>query len=76
MRTEKQVLRDFKDMGYKITFDDEDEIYLEYDLTMIEISKVFKCYRSYYTLNKVSVFVSVEVHKLLHELFKIWGWLK
>lgn len=76
MRTEQEVLNDFEKLGYSITI--KDECFLELINTnngiTIDIDFEDKEYwkeNSYcYTMR-----FTMQEHKLLTELFAIWGWL-
>jgi hypothetical protein len=82
MRTEEEVLKDFEKLGYEV---DNDEIALELYLheeigfiinnVEIFISKRKKRY-IVRNLNDTSQSIGMEEHKLLNELFAIWGWIE
>lgn len=76
MRTEKQVLKGFRKLGYKITLNDEDFIILESDTFSIKILKYFECYECYHTKTHLSSVINSREHKLIHELIKLWRWIK
>ena len=76
MRTEEEVLKDFKKLGYKITSNDEVSMYLEKQLYIIRVFKISKCYDCQYKYSSSSFILDLEDHKLLHELFEIWRWLE
>ena len=71
MRTEQEVLKDFEKLGYDVhiksctirfkSLDDEETFYID------------KTSRTYET--NTSHYIGVDEHKLIHELFEIWGWL-
>lgn len=77
MRTEEQVLKDFEQLGYRIKEIMPRHIILETEFYGIQISKFFE---SYYCYNKdqdgSAGAIRMIEHKLLHELFKIWGWIE
>ena len=95
MRTEDEVLKDFKKLGYNI-YNDENHLILEnmYNDKCMAIGKLLQtifCYKRveksyetiingnrmemkyYYTAEPNSLLINE--FELLHELFKIWGWL-
>lgn len=87
MRTEKEVLKDFRKLGYKITKSKSKYahfIYLKqhlYSINGIKVSKFininliqkqYKCFNDFY---KYEENITMQEHKLLTDLFKIWGWL-
>ena len=68
---EQKIFKEFEDKGYKITekiaFGQAFVIEKGYSLDVI----VYKTKREYKTrLGEISI----ELHKLLHRLFEIWGW--
>lgn len=77
MRTEEEVIKDFEELGYEIRENKKSNI-LEFwlieddyeDTLVFEIDKDFKTYN---TLQ--GMYVEMKEHKLLNELFSIWGWL-
>lgn len=77
MRTEEQVIKDFEKIGYKLTQVNEYLIKLQKEWDEILIDFKNKTYlKSYGTFDFDSVSITVEEHKLLHELFKCWGWIE
>lgn len=81
MRTEEQVLNDFKKLGYKEQYYDVD--YYEFVKKIDKHSnhividrnlKLVGSYMSVYT-REYPYSIDLEEHKLLHELFECWGWL-
>ena len=77
MRTEEQVIKDFEKIGYKLTQVNEYLIKLQKEWDGILIDFKNKTYlKSYGTFDFDSVSITVEEHKLLHELFKCWGWIE
>lgn len=80
MRTEQEVLKDFEDLGYEVVCNNNLRIKLENNGEIIAISK-YSCWYSskrYDEYNKyegISVPIGMKEHKLLNELFTIWGWL-
>lgn len=77
MRTEIEILRDFEEFGYKI-YRGENEIFI-YELYIeIEIDFELKEYQKQRAIGVgkwVSCCLTLKEHKLLHELFELWGWL-
>lgn len=84
MRTEKEILKDFEQLGYKINED--------YSAYMIRLEKENKDYVLRIDIDKSSlgyckyeitksdcsertIYVRFWEHKLIHELFECWGWL-
>lgn len=85
MRTEEEVLKDFEKLGYKINknysnyfiwLDIEDEK----DILRIDIEKIPFSYCKFDIRKKDCherpIIINMHEHKLLHELFEIWGWLE
>lgn len=75
-RTEGQVLKDFEKIGYTAIKRYKNELKLEADFDEILINFKNKTYlKSYGTYDFDNSSITVEEHKLLHELLQIWGWL-
>lgn len=81
MRTEQDVLNDFEKLGYKVVCNSENELVLEerfsYWVDRLHIIKTIKKYaKKQWFSNKESFVQGVDIqeHKLLNELFQIWGW--
>lgn len=84
MRTEQEILKDFEKLGYKRNENDHEYIIrLEKEnekyVLRLEINKVVLGYCKY-EIRKEDCFektinIKMSEHKLLHELFTIWGWL-
>lgn len=75
MRTEQDVLKDFEKLGYEIKVNNASMLYLATNNdVVIHINKLFKGYRRFYD-NEISNYVTMQEHKLLNELFTIWGWI-
>ena len=74
MRTEQDVLKDFEKLGYVVLRNDWEKLVLyKYD-TVIKIDKIEKWYKKCLAYsNGPSKVIIIEEHKLLNELFKIWG---
>lgn len=78
MRTEKEILKDFEKLGYKINKCNY-AIFIYAPYIEIKIELDLKGYRKKHEINVgewVSSLLTLKEHKLLHELFKIWGWLE
>ena len=78
MRTEKEVLKDFEELGYEVVCNNNLKIKLDNNGDILTISKVSRWYyyKGYDYLNKeIAVHIDMQEHKLLNELFTIWGWL-
>ena len=69
MRTEEQILQDFEELGYSVMF--QNYIWLELERNDDEYIRMFKCDETYTS----SVVLGMQEHKLLTELFNLWGWL-
>lgn len=76
MRTEEEVLEDFRKIG-TILKNDENMLFINILNCVIEIDKKNKCYFCYDVFKRqpISEKISLNEHKLINELFKIWGWL-
>ena len=75
MRTEQEVLNDFEKLGYEVVANGDCFIKLKNNGDMIRISKYSVWYRCYREDSELAVPIDMEEHKLLNELFTIWGWL-
>ena len=77
MRTEEEVLKDFYELNYDIREKKRINT-LEFwllengyeDTLVFEIDKEYKSYRTF-----DGMYIEMQEHKLLNELFSIWGWL-
>ena len=75
MRTEKEVLKDFEKLGYKIRRNNTFKyISLKCD-TETNLGIIIYLNTRTYELNGEGMFLDMQEHKLLTELFQIWGWL-
>lgn len=72
MRTEEEVLKDFKKLGYGIKYNGQYYIHL-HSSKNIHCDKYIKIYKS--TKSYRTAEITMQAHKLLNELFTIWGWL-
>lgn len=71
MRTEQDVLNDFEKLGWYVARNDEDDFTLRLKgntTCAICIDKLTKEY-------SMSCYLDLPEHKLLNELFTIWGWI-
>lgn len=75
IRTEEEVLKDFEKLGYNVVANGGCFIKLNNNGDIIRISKYSMWYRSYCEDSGLAVPIDMEEHKLLNELFSIWGWL-
>ena len=82
MRTEKEILKDFEKLGYEIQENSVNKIYMrKKNGTVLSIIKFEsdtwkKGYRKYDVKEDfLALIVTMEEHKLLTDLFKIWRWL-
>lgn len=71
-RTEQEILNDFEKLGYEITRKNN-IIYLTKEDTVLKIEcdlkRYSKCDVWLYDLD-----ITMQEHKLLNELFEVWGW--
>ena len=75
MRTENEVIKDFKKLGYDIIENDNMCLKINIDDCVIRISKYSKEYKCYWKDRQLASVIDMQEHKLLTELFTIWGWL-
>lgn len=81
MRTEKEILNDFEKLGYNRVKLLGANFYIQNSNIGIEINTYYKKYEKYeYGIKtKLDCFLSQPItmkeHKLLNELFELWGWL-
>ena len=82
MRTDEEVLKDFEKLGYEVDNDD-DALILSLQETLGAIIRYVTIFvskrRKRYMVKSISeTFQSIgmEEHKLLNELFTIWGWIE
>ena len=69
MRTEEQILQDFEELGYSAMF--QNHTHLELERNDVEYIRIFKWDETYTS----SAVLGMQEHKLLTELFNLWGWL-
>ena len=70
MRTEEQVLKDFEKLGYEVKENSNSLLALSMNDFKINIRK----YAKKYSVSDWD-YIDMQEHKLIHELFTIWGWL-
>ena len=86
MRTEKKVLKDFEELGYEVIYDGEKIIlqhktnnFYEDEYATICIEKNVRFYKAYWVIpsqqKRLVMPITMQEHKLLTDLFKIWRWL-
>lgn len=83
MRTEEEILQDFKKLGYEKQYCEETACWfykrfghqqLKHIFIGREFSKSVSCVMIDKEKNEFG-FLDIEEFKLLHELFELWGWL-
>ena len=76
MRTEQDILKDFAKLGYSVILNKNFVVYLRNLGCVMRIDRITKEYKLYMeSANDIAVPIKLKEHKLLHELFKCWGWL-
>ena len=82
MRTEQEILKDFEKLGYEVVCNSDRELVLEEEyyhnhFKRIHIKKQFRLYAKLQHLFNIDEPVNFDIqeHKLLNELFIIWGWI-
>ena len=83
MRTEQDVLNDFEKLEWKIIENNEDELVLlqsfknKIGYYLLKIYKPIGVYRKMCIIKNEDYSADIELqeHKLLNELFQIWGWI-
>ena len=72
MRTEKEVLEDFKELGYEIHFG------LEKVSSLLYNGFLWNCisFNHNKKMCQINSFISIKEIKLLNELLEIWDWNK
>ena len=75
MRTEEEILKDFRILGYKVRENNSKRLKLQVSDYTIDISKINRVYRCYLEDEETICCIELEEHTLIHELFKCWGWL-
>lgn len=78
-RTEEEILKDFEKMGYEVRKTDKTLTFRKHEdeEIFIRIEYEFKRYSKYdaglYEMPYEDI--SIQEHKLLNELFSLWGWI-
>ena len=80
MRTEEEVLKDFENLIWNVDENNNERLRLSYKkkngyYEYLEIDKEYKDYCRYEQHTFVTCYIPINQHKLLNELFSIWGWL-
>lgn len=74
--TEQDVLNEFEKIGWQVTRNDNICMILKMEDIVLTISKISKWYNCCLPIaNDYRWAINLHDHKLLHALFKIWGWL-
>lgn len=68
-RTEQEILNDFEKSGWKVTQNDDSCIIICYGGFARIV--ILKCTKKY----SINNLCNMREHKLLNELFTVWGWL-
>ena len=71
MRTEQDVLMDFEKLGWECTINNEDKLTLRWSDSYPCTIWFNKDTKNYST----NTLIDIQEHKLLNELFTIWGWI-
>ena len=78
-RTEQEILKDFEKLGWKIIQNDEFNLIMNNsNVFILDITKACKvgaytCYDT--TKNQSALYIPMQEHKLLNELFEVWQWI-
>lgn len=77
MRTEQDILDEFEILGYKVEVNDEKELVLSHsNFYQLKVNKQAQGYLAVNRFNnRNGIMFDLAEHKLLNELFIIWGWL-
>lgn len=76
IRTEEEILKDFEKLGWLFLRNNERELAFRKFDSVISISKVSQWYScSIPSSGRLAIPINMQEHKLLTELFTIWGWL-
>ena len=70
MRKEQEILKDFEALGWKVDKNDRVDLILA-NLICTKIH-IWKTERIFQTIHH---YITMQEHKLLNELFSLWGWL-
>ena len=76
-RTEQDILNEFNFNGYIVSFNDANYMILLHPIfkERIEIDKDARWYQTVDDDSNVNIGLDMRLHKLLHELFTLWGWI-
>lgn len=75
-RTEQEILKDFEALGYVVARNDWEKLVLNKFDKIIKIDKIDKWYKKFLAYSGgISEIITMQEHKLLNELFEVWGWL-
>ena len=79
MRTEKEVLKDFKKLNFTLLTIIEGKLVLAHfkrnEFYSDKFYSIYKKDKNYKAWTSDSAYFTMQEHQLLHELFTIWGWL-
>lgn len=75
LRAEEEVLKDFEKLGYDIIENNDWFIKLNNNGNILRISRCSILYRYYREDSELALPIKIKEHKLLNELYSIWGWL-
>lgn len=77
MRTEQDVLDEFEILGYKVEVNDDKELVLSHsNFYQLKVNKQAKGYLAVNRFNnRTGIMFDLAEHKLLNELFIIYGWI-
>lgn len=73
---EAEILYRFEaELHYAVTKNDDNELVLHhYEGWAMIINKKYKSYKVCYEIDN-ALYIGLDEHLLLHELFKLWGWI-
>ena len=76
-KTEQDILDEFEILGYKVEVNDEKELVLSHsNFYQLKVNKQAQGYLAVNRFNnRNGIMFDLAEHKLLNELFIIWGWL-
>lgn len=75
-RKEQDILKDFETLGYEVRVNNASMLYLTNDNSIvIHINKLMRGYMIFDGSDYGGHFTTIQEHKLLNELFKVWQWL-
>ena len=77
MRTEQEILNDFKKLGFDVILNSDYFIYFRRFDCIMRFDKQTKVYACcMHNANDLTISIEFEYYKLLHELFECWGWIE